>query len=74
MQAYEKEVNGKEYAHYKCDGGRGVSNAMMGKGGEPDEDSRYHYWVICVEEEYVPDWLPIKPFDHDGRKWIIFPK
>jgi hypothetical protein len=81
LQAYEKQINGDEYPHYKCNG-MGVSNAMMGKGGEPDEDTRYHYWVVCTDE--IPEASHcidkedkgIKDhdtFNHGGRTWIIFP-
>lgn len=73
LQAYEKQINKKEYPHYKCDGGRGVSNATEGKGGEPDENTRYHYWVVCLDEPHVPYVTDVEPFDHDGRKWLIFP-
>ena len=82
LQAYEKQINKKEYPHYKCDGGRGVSNAMEGKGGKPDEDTRYHYWVVCTDEidqashcidKEGKGLKDFETFDHGGRKWIIFP-
>ena len=74
LKAYEKQVNGKEYDHDRSDGGRGVSNAMIGKGGEPDENTRYHYWVVSLDEPFLPYVeAHVKPFDHGGRKWIIFP-
>lgn len=74
LKAYDKMTLGREHSNYRTNNARGVSSADIGKGGEPDEQTRFWSWVLCLDEPFCPAVEDDEQLiTYKGRKWIVSP-